>query len=188
MLAGGAARRMGGRDKPSLVVAGRTLLDSVLAAARPECAVLVVVGPPRPTTVAGVVTVAEPVPGGGPVPAVRAGLAAVEGAGPVSVVLVLAADLPLLRTDHLARLVVAVDAGGAPAAAACDSAGRPVPLLAAYRAPVLAERVAHLGPDPAGVAARSLLPADTVTIDLGDAALNVNTPADLARARAWPIE
>ena len=61
ILAGGAGRRMGGVDKAALVVGGVTLLDRVLTAARPVCDWLVVVGPARPTGVAGVtfVTVSD---------------------------------------------------------------------------------------------------------------------------------
>lgn len=174
VLAGGAGRRMGGVDKAALAVAGVTLLDRVLAAARPVCDRLVVVGPVRPTGVAGVVFVREEAPGGGPVPAVAAGLAAVPGAG---VVLVVACDLPLLRTDDLRRLLAAL-AGGAGAAAASGEGG-PNPLLAVYAAPALRARAGALG---AGARARALLPPDVVTVDLGRAILNVNRPEDLAAA------
>ncbi|MDQ4090592.1 MAG: nucleotidyltransferase family protein, partial [Actinomycetota bacterium] len=80
VLAGGAGRRMGGVDKAALVVGGVPLLDRVLGAARPVCDRLVVVGPERPTEVAGVTFVREDPPGGGPVPGVAAGLAAVPDA------------------------------------------------------------------------------------------------------------
>jgi molybdopterin-guanine dinucleotide biosynthesis protein A len=166
---------MGGVDKAALVVGGVTLLDRVLAAARPVCEQLVVVGPPRPTGVAGVTFVTEAVPGGGPGAAVAAGLAAAPGAG---VVLVLAADLPLLTGGHLRRLLAALDAAGAEAAAADDQGG-PTPLLAAYAGPALATRAASLG---AGARAGTLLPPDVVTVDLGRATLNVNRPEDLAAA------
>lgn len=175
VLAGGAGRRMGGVDKAALVVGGVTLLDRVLAAARPVCDPLVVVGPARPTALAGVTFVTEPEPGGGPGAAVAAGLAAVAGAG---VVLVLAADLPLLTTGHLRRLLAALHAAGAGAAAAEDEGG-PNPLLAAYAGPSLATRAAGLG---AGARAGALLPADVVSVDLGRATLNVNRPEDLAAA------
>jgi molybdopterin-guanine dinucleotide biosynthesis protein A len=176
VLAGGAGRRMGGLDKAALVVGGVTLLDRVLTAARPVCDRLVVVGPVRPTGVAGVVFVQEDEPGGGPVPAVAAGLAAAPDAG---VVLVVAVDLPLLRADHLRRLLAAL-AGGAGAAAAGDEGG-PNPLLAAYAAPALRARAAALG---AGARASALLPPDVVTVDLGRATLNVNRPEDLAAAES----
>jgi molybdopterin-guanine dinucleotide biosynthesis protein A len=197
VLAGGAGRRMGGRDKAALVVGGVSLLDRILIAARPVCDRLVVVGPVRPTSVEGVTFVQEAEPGGGPVPAVVAGLAAVPEA---EVVLVLAVDLPLLRADDLRRLVAALagteaaaaaDQGGTEAAAAGDQGGTeaaaagdlggPNPLLAAYAGPALRARAARLG---AGARAAALLPPDVVTVDLGRATLNVNRPEDLAAAES----
>jgi molybdopterin-guanine dinucleotide biosynthesis protein A len=176
ILAGGAGRRMGGVDKAALVVGGVTLLDRVLRAARPVCDRLVVVGPMRPTGVAGVTFVTEAAPGGGPGAAVAAGLAMAPGAG---VVLVLAADLPLLTAGHLRRLLAALDEAAGAEAAAADDAGGPNPLLAAYAGPALATRAAALS---AGARAGALLPADVVTVDMGRATLNVNHPADLAAA------
>lgn len=181
VLAGGAARRMGGVDKLALVVDGVTLLDRVLGAARPLCDLLVAVGPERPTVVEGVRFIDEATPSGGPVPAIAAGLSA---AGPADVVLVLAGDLPRLSTGLLIRLVDRLG-DGTDAVAALDGAGRPIPLLAAYRAGALADRLAGLGPDLAGMAARRLLPDDVALVDLGpQATLNVNTPDDLDRARS----
>ena len=174
IVAGGAGRRMGGVDKAALRVGGVTLLDRVLGAARPVCDRLVVVGPQRPTAVGGVTFVMEAEPGGGPVPAIAAGLGAVAGA---AVALVLAVDLPLLEAAHLRRLLDALDAGAE--AAAAGGEGGPNPLLAAYPAPVLAARAGALG---AGARAAALLPPHVVTVDLGRATLNVNRPEDLAAA------
>jgi molybdopterin-guanine dinucleotide biosynthesis protein A len=118
VLAGGAARRLGGADKPALPVGGRMLLDRVLAA----CAVAdstVVVGPRRPT-VRPVRWAREEPAGGGPVPALAAGLAALAAGGrggrsgqdrslprAPDVVVVLAADLPFLTASTVAALVEA---------------------------------------------------------------------------------
>jgi len=175
VLAGGAARRMGGVDKAALLVGGLALLDRVLAAARPVCDRLVVVGPVRPTAVDGVTFVMEAVRGGGPVPAIAAGLTEVVGC---DVVLVLAADLPLLTADHLRGLLAALDDPDVEAAAADDEGG-PNPLLAAYRAAPLRSRAADLG---AGAAATRLLPRSPALVDLGPATLNVNRASDLAAA------
>jgi molybdopterin-guanine dinucleotide biosynthesis protein A len=175
VLAGGAGRRMGGVDKAALTVGGATLLDRVLAAARPLCDFLVVVGAERPVTVEGVRFVREAEPGGGPVPAVLAG---VDACPECDVVLVVAVDLPLLEPPHLARLLSALD--GADAAASSEAKG-PNPLLAAYGVPALRRRAGGLGPgSPAG----RLLPPAPALVDLGRAALNVNRPADLAEAEA----
>jgi molybdopterin-guanine dinucleotide biosynthesis protein A len=160
---------MGGADKAALRVGGVTLLDRVLRAAEPVCDRLVVVGPARPTAVAGVTFVREAEPGGGPVPAVLAGL---HAAPDCEIVVVLASDLPLLTSDHLRRLLATL--GNADAAAADDEGG-PNPLLAVYRSAALMA----LG---AGTPARRLLPPGTVTVDLGTATLNVNRPEDLTAA------
>ena len=168
---------MGGVDKAAVDVAGTTMLDRVLAAVRPLCGRLVVVGPARPTTVPGVDFVQEPAPGGGPVPAVAAGLAAADDADPV---VVLAADLPLLCTGDLQRLLARLAADPpVDAVAALDHRRLPNPLLAAYRR-------AALGPAPGpGTPAAGLLPARVAAVDLGArATLNVNRPADLEAAVA----
>jgi molybdopterin-guanine dinucleotide biosynthesis protein A len=167
---------MGGVDKAALEVGGVRLLDRVLAAARPVCDRLVVVGPTRPTATAGVAFVTEDQPGGGPVPAVAAGIAALAP-WELDVVVLLATDLPLLTAEHLRSLLRAL-VDGVDAAAAADVGG-PNPLLAAYRARGLADRAAALG---AGAPAARLLPPATVVVDLGPATLNVNRPADLATA------
>jgi molybdopterin-guanine dinucleotide biosynthesis protein A len=177
VVAGGAGRRMGGVDKAALQVGGIALLDRVLAAARPVCDRLVVVGPTRPTGVTGVEFVTEAVPGGGPVPAVLAGLDACPGC---DVVVVLAADLPLLTERHLRRLLGALESSGADAACAAGRDGSPNPLLGAYRAAVLRATSAGLGP---GTPARRLVPPSAVVEDLGRASLNVNRPEDLTAAQ-----
>lgn len=176
--AGGAGRRMGGVDKAALLVGGIPLLDRVLAAARPVCDRLVVVGPKRPTSVPDVEFVVEEEPGGGPVPAVLAGLAVT---GDCDVILVLAGDLPLLSEADLRRLLGRLDAPEVDAAAAAhgDTLN---PLLAAYRATVLRSTAAGL--PTAGTPAGRLLPPATLVVDLGRATLNVNRAEDLAAAEA----
>jgi molybdopterin-guanine dinucleotide biosynthesis protein A len=99
VLAGGKAARLGGQPKPQLDVGGRTMLTAVLSALD-GAAPRVVVGPAQPVP-AGVLLVREEPPGGGPVPALAAGLAAV---GDVEVVAVLAADLPFVTTAVVTAL------------------------------------------------------------------------------------
>ncbi|MET9952285.1 DUF6457 domain-containing protein [Streptomyces sp. NPDC006339] len=72
VLAGGAARRLGGADKPAVRVGGRPLLDRVLAGCR-DARRTVVVADPRPTA-RPVEWTRESPPGGGPVAALAAGL------------------------------------------------------------------------------------------------------------------
>ena len=174
VLAGGEARRLGGVDKALVDVGGVTMLDRVLAAAAPNCDLLVVVGPARQTSVAGVRFTSEDLPGGGPVPAGAAGLAAVPDA---DAVVVLAVDLPLLTSEDVATLLAGLDE--ADAVAAADDRGRPNPLLAAYRASVL-----RAATTDAGAPAARLLPPAVTVVDLGEAGtLNVNRPDELDRAR-----
>ena len=99
VLAGGAARRLGGADKPALLVGDSSLLDRVLTA----CAGAertVVVGPSRRTS-RPVVWCREEPPGGGPVPALRTGLQHVTAER----VVLLAADLPFLTPAVVDELV-----------------------------------------------------------------------------------
>ncbi|MFN2540008.1 MAG: molybdenum cofactor guanylyltransferase [Mycobacteriales bacterium] len=119
VLAGGAARRLGGVDKPALVVGGSTLLDRVLSACA-DAGRTVVVGPERGTARPVIWTREEPV-GGGPVPALLAGLREVTA----DRVVLLAADLPFLTAD-VVRLLV----DGAPAV--LTDGGRPQWLCGAW--------------------------------------------------------
>ena len=178
MLAGGQARRLGGIDKALVDVGGATMLDRMLAAAAPNCDQLVVVGPVRETTVPDVRFTMEDEPGGGPVPAVAAGLAEVPDATEVAV---LAVDLPLLGADHVRTLFTGLEDDGVGAVAAADHRGKANPLLAVYRAGALRAAVAELGP---GVPADRMIPLATVVVNLGEAGtLNVNQPDELERAR-----
>src|SRR5947209_8147673 len=177
VLAGGQGRRLGGVDKALVDIGGTTMLDRVLAAVAVHTDELVVVGPVRTTAVAGVHFTIEPSPGGGPVPAVAAGLAEVPDA---DVAVVLAVDLPLLSAEDVATLLAGLDET-VDAVAAADHRGRPNPLLAAYRAGALCSTLEGLGTDDP---AARLLPAATAVVDLGFAGtLNVNQPDDLEHAR-----
>jgi molybdenum cofactor guanylyltransferase len=179
VLAGGRAVRLGGQAKPQLEVGGRTMLATVLAAVS-DAEPRVVVGPPQPVP-AGVVLVREQPPGGGPVPALRAGLAAVAQ----DVVAVLAGDLPFLTAEVVAGLRQRLAGDGV---LVVDAAGRDQYLLGVWRTAALRTAVARTtGPTslralfapldvrrwrPAAPAGR---PAPWTDCD---------TPADLARARA----
>jgi len=125
VLAGGAARRLGGVDKPSLDVAGRTLLDRVLAAVV-DADRVVVVGPRRTTNVP-VDWVREEPPGGGPVAALAAGLTEVTA----NRVVVLAGDLPFLHAEHVRQLLASI--GETDGALAVDDTGRDQLLVGAWQ-------------------------------------------------------
>ncbi|GAA0374689.1 hypothetical protein GCM10009530_26510 [Microbispora corallina] len=134
ILAGGRAERLGGADKPGALVGGRPLVERVAAAVAAARA-LVVVGPPR-TGLRAVFTREDP-PGGGPVPALRAGLA--EVAAPW--VALLAADLPFLTAAHVSALLRAAlpDAAGA---VLVDDGGREQWLTGVWRTAALRDALA----------------------------------------------
>ncbi|WP_367321937.1 DUF6457 domain-containing protein [Streptomyces sp. HUAS ZL42] len=139
VLAGGAARRLGGADKPGLWVGGRALLDRVLGACA-EARTTVVVADPRPTA-RPVLWAREEPPGAGPVAALDAGLRRTTA----EVVVVLSADLPFLEADTVRRLSTALRASAdADGVLLTDADGRDQPLVAAYRAPALRRGLAAL--------------------------------------------
>ncbi|PZF84671.1 molybdenum cofactor guanylyltransferase, partial [Micromonospora deserti] len=134
VLAGGAARRMGGVDKPALPVGGRPMRDRVLAAVA-DAVPRVLVGPSG-SVPAGVRVTREDPPGGGPVAAAAAGLALLDPG--TTVVALLAADLPLLTREAVAGLRRHLDPTGSPAASpdgACyvDPDGRRQSLCGVWR-------------------------------------------------------
>lgn len=120
ILAGGLARRMGGGDKGRLTVAGRPLLDRVIARLDPQVSQIALNanGAPERFADLGLPVVADSVSGHpGPLAGVLAGLdwAAAVGAGHVVTV---AADTPFFPADLVRRLRAAAEAGGAPIALA----------------------------------------------------------------------
>ncbi|HEY5854362.1 MAG TPA: NTP transferase domain-containing protein [Aldersonia sp.] len=176
VLAGGRASRMGGVDKPALVVGGRSMLATVLAALD-WCETVAVVGPHRDSLPADVMQTREHPPGAGPVAAVSAGIAALPGNA--DLVAVVAADLPLLRSDVVRELARECTDSGVPVAFAVDDAGRVQYLVGVWRHDVLARQLAALG-STANRRMQDLVPDGATTVTL-DGILDADTPADLAR-------
>ncbi len=182
VLAGGAARRLGGRDKPAVIVGGATLLDRVLAAVA-GAERIVVVGPRRELAELPEDEVAwcrENPPGGGPVAAIAAGLAAVS----TPFVAVLAADLPFLTGREIELLRRGAEEPATDAAVLVDPGGRRQYLAAVWRT---AQLRAVLPTDPVGRPVRGLFTDQAVTAVRADAlaCLDCDAPADVARARRW---
>jgi len=138
VLAGGAARRLGGVDKPGVRVGGRALLDRVLAACS-GAATTVVVAERRPTAYPVLWAREEP-PGAGPVAALEAGLRRTTAAH----VVVLSADLPFLDQGTVRRLLGTLRTSAAEGALLTDPEGRDQPLVAAYRSTALRRELARL--------------------------------------------
>jgi molybdopterin-guanine dinucleotide biosynthesis protein A len=195
VLAGGAARRLGGADKPALPVGGRMLLDRVLTACA-AAGTTVVVGPRRPTA-RPVRWARERPAGGGPLPALAAGLAALDAVGPrlPEVVVLLAADLPFLTAATVSALVGAVvaepsDGGAAEGVLLTDPGGRDQPLAAAYRAEPLRRELALLATEHGGLGGLPLrlltgeLALSRMSDPTGEASFDCDTWADVATARA----
>jgi molybdopterin-guanine dinucleotide biosynthesis protein A len=173
ILAGGTAVRLDGADKSALEYDGRSLLEHALAAVSSADEV-VVVGEQVPTSRPVTFTRESP-PGGGPLAALCAGVAAL--ASRPRLVGVLAVDMPHVTAATLERLLAAV--GDGDGAWLVDDTGRRQ--LAGV---VLLERVAAVA-DPHGVPMRTLTGSATA-VDVpatGDEAADVDTWADVERLR-----
>ncbi|MFI6207328.1 DUF6457 domain-containing protein [Streptomyces sp. NPDC051041] len=196
VLAGGAARRLGGVDKPGVRVGGRALLDRVLTACA-DARTTVVVAEPR-ATARPVLWARETPPGGGPLAALEAGLRRTTA----PYVVVLSADLPFLDGGTVRRLLGALrENDGGPLTASgrrpltapdgvllTDPDGRDQPLVAAYRAESLRRRLTGLAAGHGGLAGLPLrrLTARLNLTRLPDpvASFDCDTWDDIATARA----
>ncbi|MFD4625596.1 NTP transferase domain-containing protein [Streptomyces sp. NPDC058475] len=189
VLAGGAARRLGGADKPGVRVGGRALLDRVLVACA-DAVTTVVVAEPR-ATARPVRWAREDPPGGGPLAALDAGLRQTTA----EYVVVLSADLPFLDEETVRRLLTALQESGTPGSAAkpdgvllSDPDGRDQPLVAAYRAAALRRELAVLAAGHGGLTGlplrRLTAVLDLTRISDPVASFDCDTWDDIAAARA----
>jgi molybdopterin-guanine dinucleotide biosynthesis protein A len=175
VLAGGAARRLGGADKPMLDVDGAPMLVHVLDAVA-AAGIRVVVGPLRSID-RTVIWCHEAPPGGGPVAGLAAGLPLTAA----STLVVLAADLPRIG-PAIDRLLEALrpqlDA------VVLSSGGRRNHLAAAWHRPALVAALGRVGA-PQGVSMRALAAGATVA-EVADAGWgdDCDTWSDLARHRS----
>lgn len=136
-----------------LPVAGVAMLDRVLAALA-GAGLRIVVGPARDGLAAGVRTVREDPPGGGPAAATAAALALVP-VGAENLVGVFAADLPYLTGEAVAVLVGAVT-GGVDGAVFVDERGKRQLLCGVWRAGALRAGVDRLGGGAVGKSMRAV--------------------------------
>ncbi|MFD1662759.1 NTP transferase domain-containing protein [Streptomyces caeni] len=182
VLAGGAARRLGGVDKPGVRVGGRALLDRVLTACA-GAAGTVVVADPRPIA-RPVAWAREEPPGAGPVAALDAGLRRTTAA----YVVVLSADLPFLEEGTVRRLLGALLASGSDGVVLTDTEGRDQPLVAAYRSAALRRELERLSSEHAGLTGlplrRLLARLGLTRISDPVASFDCDTWDDIATARS----
>ncbi len=193
VLAGGRARRLGGRDKAALRLRGETLLARTLRAV-PGTPV-VVVGPPTVTVPRGVLRVSEDPPAGGPAAGVVAGLRAditqhhgadadarqpSEGQpleAQSGAIAVLAVDQPGVDTGTVTRLLRALSAHDSGAVVVADD--RRQYTIGVFAAAALHDRAASR-PSWHGAALRELLdPLVSTEVTARPAeARDVDEPAD----------
>lgn len=184
VLAGGRAKRLGGVNKPELVVGDRSLLDRALqAAAMVTARTTVVVGPTKAPH--GVLTTVEEPPFGGPVAGLAAGLDLLPPDG--EWILVLASDVPrapeavhVVMTELRGRLDNDLDG-----VCLADRAGRPQWLLAVYRRSALVDALAALD-DIRGVSFRRLVGGMNLACVVDDRGVSddVDSWEDVERARS----
>ncbi|HEY4186268.1 MAG TPA: molybdenum cofactor guanylyltransferase [Polyangia bacterium] len=191
ILAGGRARRLGGVLKPTLVVGGRRIIDRQLAVLRPLFDIVVIVSHDAPAFLdmdLDIDVIGDREPGRGPLAGIDAALSFFAARAPEASVVCVAGDMPLLSSAVLTHLRDAP-----PALAVVPRLARgPEPLCARY-APSFATAVsAALA--CGDLAVHALIARHPVTF-VDEAVLraldpelrtflNVNTPEELAAARA----
>jgi len=191
ILAGGLSRRLGGGDKALRDIAGRPLLDHVIARLSPQCDPLVLNanGDPARFAAFDLPVIADSIANfAGPLAGVLAGLDWVAAHRPdARFVLSAPADCPFLPRDLVTRLSAAQRATQAEIAVAA-SGGRSHPVVAlwpvALREP-LRDALAHDGLRKVGLfLARYSLATVEWPVAPIDPFFNANTPEDFAEAQS----
>lgn len=177
VLAGGKASRMGGVDKPALVVGGRRMLDTALDAVA-DCECTVVVGPYRDDLPQHIVQVQESPSGAGPVAAVAAGFAALDS-NPEDVIVVIASDLPFVCAETVRTLA---ERGSGGAAFAVDADDHVQFLFSAWSSSVLGAQLNALD-SHANQPMKFLVPEHYARVPVTDG-IDCDTRSDLEEARA----
>lgn len=189
LLAGGLSKRMGGGDKSLRPVGGRSILDRVVAAVRPQVGPLVLNanGNTERFDHLGLPVVPDSVPGyAGPLAGVLTGMEwARINAGGIRWLASFATDAPFLPGDLVHRLLRAVEAEGADLAIA-RSGGQDHPVFGLWpvrfadtlRRALVEERLRKVG----AWTARFRLAVAEFAVTPVDPFFNANRPEDLAEA------
>jgi molybdopterin-guanine dinucleotide biosynthesis protein A len=189
ILAGGLARRMGGGDKARITIAGKTILDRVLATMAPQCGRLIINANGDPARFADtkLPVVADSVPDfAGPLAGILAGLDwAAAHAPDVTDLASVPGDCPFLPSDLVQRLAMARTAAKTPLACARSGDWRhpvvglwPVALREDLRQALTVEGLHKI---EIWTARHGVAIADWPVEPL-DPFFNVNTPEDVAAA------
>jgi molybdenum cofactor guanylyltransferase len=184
VLAGGAARRMGGSDKGLIRLAGRPMIEYVLDALRPQVGSILINANRNPDQYAryGVAVIADERTGfQGPL----AGMAAAMQSAQTEFIVTAPCDSPFVPADLVRRLGRSLAAGHADICAA-HADGRLQPVFTLLRVALLGSLIEYLD--------RGERKIDlwfsgerTVTADFSDvpeAFLNINTPDDVREIEA----
>lgn len=185
VLAGGAARRLGGIDKPAVTVGGVSLLHRMIDAIDTTVGSqrIVVVGPHRDDLDPRILQTRESPPGSGPVAAIAAGLNALSDSadGGADVVFVAAADLPFVASASVRTVVAQLES--TTVVFARDEDGEVQYLFGAWHVDALRRSLAAT-PSTENLPVRSIVPARPATVpvpDLDDC--DTRTALDRARER-----
>lgn len=189
LLAGGLARRMGGGDKPMRTIAGKTILERVIARLKPQCSGLLLNANGEPSRFAsfGLPVVADTVADfPGPLAGILAALDWMAEHRPeVNFVLSAAADCPFLPRDLVARLEAARAADNAELAVA-SSGGQTHPVIGLWSVRLRGElRHALVEEDVRKIdrwTARYPLATVSWPTEPVDPFFNANTAGDIAEA------
>jgi molybdopterin-guanine dinucleotide biosynthesis protein A len=199
LLAGGRSSRMGGREKALLDIAGTPMLLHVLARLRPQVGRIVINAHGDPARFSGhcLPVVADSVEGyAGPLAGLHAGLAWARRETPdARFVASVPVDTPFLPPDLVARLKAALLAKDVSCAIAASD-GERHPVAGLWRVEIADALAAALQQNVRALHrfadAQHCAVADFGPLDIGGASVdpffNVNTPADLERARALASE
>lgn len=190
ILAGGGSTRLGGGDKGLLLLGDRPILAHVIAQLRPgvDALALSANGPPERFAAFGLPVLSDgPFGAVGPLAGLLSGLEWGAGQG-FEAIVTAAADTPAFPADLVPVLRAAAATRGRPVAIA-GSPGpdgpRAHPTFGFWSVTLLAPLRGALaaGERRIGRFAEAMGQA-TAVFDEADAFFNINTPADLARARA----
>ncbi len=188
ILAGGSARRMGGGDKPLLVLSNRPILVWILERIQPQVGSLAISanGDPERLKDYGCEILPDQTPDLGPMSGILAALNWARQSSPTAThVLTVSGDTPFLPSDLMSRLGSAITEHGAPmATAASDGHLHPTASLWPITALALISKRLQIGEGQRVTDWLRMLNSQTVEWNTSpvDPFFNINTPDDLQEA------